>query len=79
MATSGSCRYLFSGIRRQVEDEDREEGDADAGDDDVDGVEQRLAPQGQVEDDVLKLNGNSLVCQAMLSSYASSSALKTAT
>ena len=43
---------LFSGVRWQVEDEHREEGDADAGDDQVDRVEQGLATQRHDERDV---------------------------
>jgi hypothetical protein len=46
--------FLFSWIGWQIEHENRQKGDADAGDDDVDGVEQRLSTQRQVEDDILK-------------------------
>ncbi|GFV88527.1 hypothetical protein TNCV_1243401 [Trichonephila clavipes] len=41
--------HLFPGVRGQVEDEDGEPGDAHAGDDEVDGVEERLPAQGDVE------------------------------
>ena len=34
---------LLAAVRREVEDEDREEGDEEAGDDEVDGVEERQA------------------------------------
>jgi len=44
--------YLLSRIRGQIEDQHGQEGDAHAGDDQVDGVEQRLPPHGHVECDV---------------------------
>lgn len=44
--------YLFPAVGRQVEREDGEEGDAHAGDDDVDGVEESLPPHSDVEGDV---------------------------
>ena len=44
--------HLLSRIRRQIEDQDREERNSDAGDDQVDGVEQRLAPERHDERDV---------------------------
>ncbi len=43
---------LLAAVAGQVEDEHGEEGDVDAGDDQVDGVEERLAPDGDVEVDV---------------------------
>ncbi len=52
MPFPGLETYLFSAVRRQVEDEHGEEGDAHAGDDEVDGVEQRLASHRHVERDV---------------------------
>ena len=44
--------YLLPGIRREVEHEHGEEGDAHAGDDQVDCVEQGLPPHRDVEGDV---------------------------
>ena len=44
--------YFFPRVAGQIEDQDGEEGDAHAGDDQVDGVEERLAPHGQDERDV---------------------------
>ena len=44
--------HLLSAVRREVEDEDGEEADAHAGDDEVDSVEQGLAPHSHVEGDV---------------------------
>ena len=44
--------YLLPRVRWKVEHEHGEEGDADAGDDDVDRVEEGLPPQRQVKDDV---------------------------
>ena len=41
--------HLLSTVRREVEHQDCEEADAHAGDDEVDGVEQRLPPHGDVE------------------------------
>ena len=46
--------YLFSRVRWQVKDEHSEEGYANAGDDEVHGVEEGLAAQGHVEGDVWK-------------------------
>ncbi len=43
---------LLAAVRGQIEDEDGEEGDAHAGDDEVDGVEEGLAPHRHVERDV---------------------------
>lgn len=43
---------LLARVRRQVEDEHAQVGDADTGDDQVDGVEQGLSPQCDVEEDV---------------------------
>ena len=45
-------RDLLAAVRRQVEDEHGEEGDGDGGDDEVDGVEERLAAHRDVEGDV---------------------------
>ena len=42
-------KHLFSAVRRQVEGEHSEKGDAHAGDDEVDRVEQRLPAQRDVE------------------------------
>ena len=47
-----SIRHLLARVWGEVEDEDGEEGDAHAGDDQVDCVEQRLPPHGDVEGDV---------------------------
>lgn len=47
-----SNTYLLAGIRRQVEDKNGEEGDTHAGNDKVDGVEERLASHGDVEGDI---------------------------
>lgn len=44
--------YLLARVRGEVEDEDREEGDAHAGDDEVHRVEQSLPPHRDVESDV---------------------------
>ena len=44
--------YLFARVRGEVEGEDGEEGDAHAGDDDVDGVEKGFPPHRDVEGDV---------------------------
>lgn len=44
--------YLLAGIGWQIKDEDGEECDADARDDEIDGVEQGLSPHGDVERDV---------------------------
>ena len=43
---------LFPTIRGEVKDEYGEEGDAHAGDDEVDSVEESLPPHGYVEGDV---------------------------
>ncbi|GFY42263.1 hypothetical protein TNIN_170281 [Trichonephila inaurata madagascariensis] len=57
--------HLFPGVRGQVEDEDGEPGDAHAGDDEVDGVEERLPAQGDVEGDVrVGLNAARIVTDA---------------
>jgi len=45
-------RDLLAGITGQVEDQDREERDAHAGDDQVHGVEERLPSQSEVKHDV---------------------------
>ena len=45
-------QYLLAGIGRQVEGEDGQKGDAHARDDEVDGVEERLAAHRDVERDV---------------------------
>ena len=44
--------YLLPAVRGEIEHEDGEEGDAHAGDDQVDCVEQRLPPHRDVEGDV---------------------------
>ena len=44
--------YLLSTVRGEIEHEHGEEGDAHAGDDQVDRVEQRLPPHRDVEGDV---------------------------
>ena len=44
--------HLLPGVGGEVEHEHGEEGDAHAGDDEVHGVEQSLAPYGDVEGDV---------------------------
>ncbi len=44
--------YLFPAVGRQVEHEHGEERDSHAWNDEVDGVEQRLPPHGDVERDV---------------------------
>ncbi len=41
-------RNLLAAVRRQVEDQDGQRGDEHAGDDQVDGVEQRLALDDEV-------------------------------
>ena len=52
MALLGPKGHLFSAVRRQVEGEHSEKGDAHAGDDEVDRVEERLASHRHVERDV---------------------------
>ena len=47
-----SRSHLLAAVGGQVEHEHGEEGDAHAGDDEVDGVEERLAPHRHVESDV---------------------------
>ena len=47
-----SFSYLFPAVRGEVKHQNGEEGDAHAGDDEVDRVEQGLAPHGHVECDV---------------------------
>lgn len=47
-----NCCYLLPAVGRQVESEHGEEGDAHAGDDDVDCVEESFSPHGDVEGDV---------------------------
>ena len=44
--------HFLAGIGRQVEDQDGEAGNADAGNDQVDRVEERLASQRDVEEDI---------------------------
>ena len=44
--------YFLSGFGREVEDEDAEEGDEHCGQDQVDGVEEGLSADGDVEGDV---------------------------
>ena len=44
--------HLLPTIGREIEDQDREEADAHAGDDEVDGVEECFPPHGDVEGDV---------------------------
>ena len=44
--------YFFTAVRRQIKDEDSEEGDAHAGDDEVDGVEKSLSSHRDVEGDI---------------------------
>ena len=46
------CTYLLAGIGGQVKCQNSQEGDAHAGDDEVDGVEQRFAAHRDVERDV---------------------------
>ena len=50
--TTTTTTNLLARVGRQVEDEDRQKGDAHARDDQVDRVEQRLAPHRHVERDV---------------------------
>ena len=44
--------YLLPTVRREIEHKYCEEGDAHAGDDQVDCVEERLPPHGDVEGDI---------------------------
>ena len=48
----GFNNHLFPAVGGKIEDEDGEKGDAHAGDDQVDRVEQRLPPHRDVEGDV---------------------------
>jgi hypothetical protein len=50
--------YLFSRVRGQIKYENREERDAHTRNDEVDGVEECLSPQGHVESDVWKKERN---------------------
>lgn len=52
-SSQGSALSVPTSIRREVEDKDGQDGDQDAGDDDVDEVEEGLAPDDEVERDVL--------------------------
>ena len=48
----GFDNNLLPAVRREIKHQDGEEGDAHAGDDQVDCVEQRLPPHRDVEGDV---------------------------
>ena len=60
--------YLFSGVRREVEDEHAEERDQHGGQDQVHRVEEGLPPDRDVERDV-RLRGHGLVVHVQVGGH----------
>jgi len=61
--------HLFAGVSGQVEDADAEEGDENARDDEVDGVEQSLTTQLKLERDLRLVVALHLVVRVVVDSW----------